>query len=141
MGVQGFERWKSNWRVLAPGGAVRIDVGGSGNEGAHDVSLAPRTPVVLVAAGRRGGRRLRAFAREARIELVREYLAFPSAEAPAYLVENDPVTGRLFVKNVLAAPPGAPFVLRSAVALFRRLATPRALEALAPGRVAVGRTT
>jgi hypothetical protein len=140
MRVGGSDRWKSNWRVVAPSGSVRIDVGGR-NRTAQDVRLAPRTSVVLVAPGRRGGARLRAFAREASIDLDREYLAFPSADAPAYLVENDPVTARLFVKNVLASPPGAPFVLRTAVSLFRRLATPRTLRALAPGRVAVGRTT
>jgi hypothetical protein len=139
MRIRGSDRWKTNWRVVAPSGSVRIDVG-DGEGRAQAERLAARTSVVLVASGRRGGARLRSFAEEAGIELDREYLAFPSADAAAYLVENDPATAKLFVKNVLAAPPNASFALRMGVSLFRRLGTPAALAALAPGRIVVGKT-
>ena len=139
MGIQGSDRWKSNWRVVAPRGSVRIDVGGREAQ-AQVEGLASRTSVVLVSSGRRGRARLRAFAHEAGIDLEREYLAFPSAAAAAYLVENDPATAKLFLKNVLVAPPRASFALRIGISLFRRLGTPAALAALAPGRIVVGKT-
>jgi hypothetical protein len=87
--------------------------------------------------------RCRAFASAAGVELEREYLAFPSAAAPAYLVEDAPAALRLFVENILVAPPRVPFsrAVEGALSLLRRSRSWRTVRTLAPGRVAVGRRT
>src|ERR687886_746114 len=141
MSVRASDRWRENWRVVAPVGATKIDLGrgvGEG-EGRSAARLAAATPVVLVAAGAGAGRRCRAFAARHGIDVGREYIALPSAEAPAYLVENDPAPVRLFARSVLAAPPGAALVVRLGVSLLRTFPARAALRVLAPGRVVVGR--
>jgi hypothetical protein len=70
-----------------------------------------------------------------------EYLAFPTASTPAYLVEDAPATVRVFVKTMLVAPPRGFFapMIEAAVALLRALSPWRLIRAVAPGRVVVGR--
>lgn len=103
--------------------------------------LAAGTPVVLSAPAPGAAARCRAFATAAGIELEREYLAFPTAAAPAYLVEDVPAPVRLFVTNVLTAPPRTRFALPMEIGLglLRRLKSWRLVRMLAPGRVVVGR--
>ena len=71
----------------------------------------------------------------------REYLAFPSAEAPAYLVEDEPASVRVFVQTVLAVPPRTALALPMHLAfrVLRSFGTWRLTRMLAPGRVVVGR--
>jgi hypothetical protein len=74
----------------------------------------------------------------------REYLAFPSADAPAYLVEDSPATVALFVDAILVPPPRGRFArpARLGVELLRRSPRRASLfRALAPGRVVVGSRT
>ena len=71
--------------------------------------LPPGSPVVLVASAPGAIRRCRSFAAATNVNLESEYLAFPSASAPAYLVEDDPAPLRLFVKTILVAPPRSAF--------------------------------
>jgi hypothetical protein len=142
MRVRGSDRWRENWRVVAPAGATKIDLGRGGEDDLGTVARVPAaTPVVLVAGGVGAGRRCRAFAARHGIDVRREYIALPSAEAPAYLVENDPAPVRLFAQSVLAAPPGAALVVRLGVALLRLFPARASLRLLAPGRVVVGRAT
>jgi hypothetical protein len=140
----GSLRWQDNWLVLAPPGAVRVDLdrrGASGNAIPLVASLATGGRVVIAASGPRAARRCREFAAAAELEVERSYLAFPSARAPAYIVEDDPAPLRLFLQTILAAPPGRRFSkpLAAVVALVRALSPSRAVRALAPGRIVLGR--
>jgi hypothetical protein len=80
-------------------------------------------------------------AAQAGIVTEREYLAFPSAEAPAYLIEDEPTSVRVFVHSVLAVPPRTTLALplHLAFRILRSLGTWRLTRMLAPGRVVVGR--
>ncbi|TMK32582.1 MAG: hypothetical protein E6G64_06625 [Actinobacteria bacterium] len=71
----------------------------------------------------------------------RTYLAFPSAEAPAYLVEDEPASVRVFLKTILVVPPRSKLSLPmlAAVRILRSLGTQSTMRTLAPGRVVVGR--
>lgn len=141
----GHERWKDNWRVVSPAGAVRVDVHRSAAKRSASrrmVSELPTgSPVVLVASAPRAIDRCRTFAAEVGIELQREYLAFPSAQAPGYLVEDAPAPLRLFVETILVAPARTSLavLIDSSVSLLRSLGPLWLIRALAPGRVAVGR--
>jgi hypothetical protein len=132
--------------VVAPPGAVEVDVPRSRSRRkdarALLASLAAGTPVVLCAAAPFARRRIRRIAREAGIELQREYLAFPSAATPAYLVGDARQPIRLFIEHALVVPPGmrvSPPV-SFGVTAARRLRPARLLRLLAPGRLAIGRT-
>jgi hypothetical protein len=139
-----MDRWRSNWRVVSPSGAVRADVGWTAaarRAARRDLRALPSgTPVVLCASAPLAVRRSRRLAGHAGIELDRAYLAFPSAAAPAYLVEDAPAAARVFVADVLVAPPGSVLTtpIGAVLAVVRRSAPWRLLRALAPGRVIVG---
>lgn len=140
----GAERWRENWRVVSPRGAVRADLPRSPAKRRALTrqirQLAPGTPVVLFASAPGAIGRCRRFTADAGLELEREYLAFPSAGAPAYLVEDAPAPVRLFVKAVLAAPPGIALAAPVDAGLGALRASPwRLLRRISPGRVAVGR--
>jgi hypothetical protein len=141
------ERWRENWLAVSPSGGVRVHVGRSRIErlASHRTvaTLPAGTPVVLTSSAPRAIRRCRSFASQAGIALEREYLALPSAEAPAYLVEDAPASIAVFVESVLFAPPGVPFraAVETAVRVVRALRAWRLVRAAARGRVAVGRCT
>jgi hypothetical protein len=143
--VIGTQRWRENWAVLAPPGAVRVDLARARVRQRalrEDVAeLATGTTVVLCAGGLGASRRCKVFADATNLELESEYLAFPSATAPAYLVEDDQASIRFFAKEILVAPPRlAPRVLIDAgLSLLRAGGAWRLLRRLAPGRVAVGK--
>jgi hypothetical protein len=146
MAVISNERWRNNWLVVGPTGAVAVDLGRSSatKRRLHERSireLPPATPVVLRASAPGAIRRCRRFAAEAGIELEREYLAFPSARSPAYLVEDAPATVDVFVKTALVTPPRTPFStpIEACLGLLRALSPWRLIRSLAPGRVVVGR--
>ena len=139
------KRWRDNWLVVSPPGAVRVDLrrwGANHRDAMRAVGDLPAgTPVVLSAVAPGAIGRCRSFAAETGIEVEGEYLAFPTASAPAYLVEDAPATVRVFVKTMLVAPPRGLFapVIEAAVALLRALSPWRLIRAVAPGRVVVGR--
>lgn len=140
-------RWRDNWRSVAGGGAVHVELprsrAGRGASAAAVRELGAGTPVVLSASAPGAAGRCRAFASAAGIAVERDYLAFPTAAAPAYLVEDAPAPVLRFVANVLMAPPRTRFALPMEVGLglLRRLKSWRLVRALAPGRVVVGRRT
>jgi hypothetical protein len=109
--------------------AARLETAGTG------------TPIVLCASAPFARRRIRKAAEEHGVELVREYLAFPSAAAPAYLAEADAPALRLFIEHALVVPPGLRIRWPAELALrvVRVLKPTRLLRLVAPGRIAVGR--
>ena len=140
----GAERWRENWLVIGPPGAVRVDVQRSAAKrralGQRLRDLPPGTPVVLCASAPGAIRRCRRFASAAAVELEREYLAFPSAAKPGYLVEDRPETVSAFARTILAPPPRAAlaFPIEVGLSVIRALRSWRLIRLLAPGWVAVG---
>ena len=140
------KRWAKNWRVVSPEGAVRVDLERSpvGRRALRRKirDLPATTPVVLVATAPRARARARAFATEAGIDVECEYLAFPSAASPAYLVEDAQAPVRLFLDRILVAPPRSVWSTPIDIGLkFLRALPWRLLRAAAPGRIVVGRRT
>jgi hypothetical protein len=137
-------RWGENWRAVSPVGAVRVSLHRSvarRHARQDEIRCLPAgTPVVLCASAPGALGRCRRFASGAGLELERQYLAFPSADAPAYLVEDAPAPVSLFVETVLAAPPRTRFSLPigAGLGLLRR-GPWRLFRAVAPGRVVVSR--
>jgi hypothetical protein len=143
--VIGAARWRDNVRIVGPPGATRVELGRSRarrRAALRTVADLPTGAAVVFSTSAPGAaRRSRAFAAEAGLEIECEYLALPTASAPAYLVEVAPAPVGVFVEAVLVAPPGirlsAPAA--GAVSVIRALGAWRVLPALAPGRVVVAR--
>ena len=141
----GSDRWRGNWRIVSRPGTVRVDLGRSARRREAALRMVRELPtdadVVLCASAPGAARRCRAFAAESGLALEREYLAFPSAAAPAYLVEDAPAPVGVFMKAVLVTPPGIRLSgpVDACLTLARTLSPWRLVRALAPGRVAVGR--
>jgi hypothetical protein len=97
--------------------------------------------VVIVSGAPRAAVRCRTFAARTGIELEREYIALPSAAAPAYLIEDARETFRAFVDQVQASPSrGLVGLAHDAALQLMQTLRPRGLVAwFAGGRVAVGR--
>jgi hypothetical protein len=138
-------RWRDNWRIVSPAGAVAIELHRSRAQRRRALerarALPASTPVTVITAAPGAARRGRRFAAQAGIVAERRYLAFPSAAAPGCLVEDVRPAIRLFAQSVLVLPPHAPLAtaLGAVLALVRLLRPWRAIRALAPGRVIVGR--
>jgi hypothetical protein len=129
--------------VVAPPDAVELDLPfgrGSRADVRRRLSALPSgTPIVLCASGRLSPRRTRRLLRETGMDVAREYLAFPSASVPVYLVEDDRAAIRYFSDSALVAPPGSGRLVRLGVGTLRALRSPRLLGRVAPGRVVTGR--
>jgi hypothetical protein len=144
MRVAGQPRWQETWRIVGRPGAVRIELARGRGARASSAALGglpAGTPVVLSAPAPGAIRACRRAAARAGVAVEREYLAFPSATAPAYLVEAVPGPVRVFTREVLVAPPrpGAVPALSAAVALARAVRSWRLMRALAPGALVVGK--
>ena len=137
--------WQNNWKaVAAPRRGThrpapwrrRLRCIGTPSQGGLEIGEA----VVICTSAPGADRRCRRFAAGAGLKLDRSYLAFPSAAAPAYLVEDSPEAIALFARSVLVAPPRARFALAIEVVLLvvRRLRLWWLVRLLAPGRLAVG---
>jgi len=143
--MRGEQRWRSNLQIVGPPAAEQIPLPTSRSIRRASEQRLSELPigssVVLVATAPRAGRHCKAVAGRARVAVERSYLAFPSAEAPAYLVEDEAASIRVFLKNILVAPPRHKLSLPmlAAVRILRSLGTPRTVRALAPGRVVIGR--
>jgi hypothetical protein len=139
------ERWRRNVAVVGRDDSVDVVLPRSRAACAalarRIAALPAGTPVVLSAAAPFACRRTRRFADAAGIDVTRDYLAFPSALAPAYLVDDAPQPIRVFVEYALAAPPGVslPAPVGLGVGLLRSLAPVRLIRLVSAGRVAVGR--
>lgn len=143
--MRGERRWQSNRRIVGPAGATQIQLPASRRARRTSEQrlreLPAGTSVVLVATAPRASNRCRAVAGRAGIAVERTYLAFPSAEAPAYLVEDEPASVGVFLKSILVVPPRSRLSLPmlAAVRILRSLGTRRTMRMLAPGRLIVGR--
>jgi hypothetical protein len=138
-------RWRDNRSLVGTADAVEVDVprarAGQAAARRRIASLEPGAGVVVCASGPFPGRRVRRLAEATALALDRQYLAFPSAAAPAYLVEDAPAAIDYFLRHTLVAPPGVRFgpALELVVAALRRFAPVRLVRLAVPGRVAVGR--
>ena len=138
-------RWQDNLRMIAPPEAVPGEVRWRARDRralrSELQGLPSGTPVVLLSLGPGGRRRCRALAEDAGIQVEREYVAFPSARAPAYLVEDAASAWGYFVRAVLATPPRVrlPRLVDAAVRIARAVSRWPAVRMLSPGRVVVGR--
>jgi hypothetical protein len=136
--------WQNNWKAVAAPGAARIDLRRGGAAALHRDSrqggLVIGEEVVICTSAPGANRRCRRFAARAGLHIDRSYLAFPSAAAPAYLVEDSPEAIAVFARSVLVAPPRARFALAIEVVLLvvRRLRLWWLVRLLAPGRLSVG---
>ena len=138
-------RWRENWRIIAPPGAVRVDMkrsAGSRRALLKEVANLPLgTPVVMLARAPRATGRCKHFAQAAGIAVEREYLTFPSATAPCHLIEDARASISLYVDTLLVAPPGKLFSrpLELCLSVLRAVPSWRLVRRLAPGRAVVGR--
>jgi hypothetical protein len=134
--------WAERWRVVAPAGAVRVDIDLRARpSGGGLPRLAPGGALVLCASGPFARRRVRRAAARGGVALEREYLALPSGAEPAFLVQDGPAALDYFRRRILATPPGlARTAWLAEVALRAARALPTAvLTAVVPGRLAIGR--
>lgn len=141
----GNERWQENWRAVSPTGGTLVHVSRSRRERRalrQTVGGLPvGTPVVVSASAPGAIRRCRGFAAQTGLVVEREYLAVPTARAPAYLVEDTPTSVGVFLESVLFAPPGVPFrpVVEALLLIARKLRAWRLVRAAAPAHMLVGR--
>lgn len=134
------------WRLLTEPGTVQVDLPGSAaarRRLRQQIGTLPAgTAVVLCSAAVGSRMRCRRFARDAGIQLQREYVAVPSMHAPACYVEDTPQALRYFFSQLLALPRGGTVksAMLGAAKTAARLQFPwPAFGAVAPVRVAVGR--
>jgi lipopolysaccharide/colanic/teichoic acid biosynthesis glycosyltransferase len=139
---------RSPWQLLTRPSAIQIELPASSASRHHLQrqvrELAPGTEVVVSCTALTSHWRTRRFAREAGIDVVREYVAIPGMAPPTCYVENTPLTLRHFFTQVSVLPGGGPTVsaLLAAAKQAARFVFPAALiGALAPTRLMVGRVS
>jgi hypothetical protein len=141
-------QWTSpgqRWRLLAPEGAVAVEVSpgprGIRRAVAELRALPGGTPVVLLDY-RPGGRlRARRVAAAGAIVIDRQYVALPSLRRPIVVAEDSRDPLRWACRTLVAPPPGitrAHALVDAAVRLLRR--RPEVAGWAGSGRVVVGRT-
>ncbi|HSS95301.1 MAG TPA: hypothetical protein VLR46_15110, partial [Candidatus Dormibacteraeota bacterium] len=98
------------WQLVTAPGTLRFDVPASPTARRRLRQqirhLPPGTNVVLGCAALGSRRRCRRFARYAGIEILREYIAVPSAGPPTCYVESSPAALRYFFTQLLTVPRG-----------------------------------
>jgi len=139
------DRWRGNWQVISPAGSVRVPLGrtrAAARRAEEDVRrLPPETPVVIVASAPRAASRCRRFTARTGIRVDREYLALPTAEAPAYLVEDARASFATFVRTIPPAPSRGLLgvVQEAALSVVRAVRPRRLVRSTAAGRIIVGK--
>jgi hypothetical protein len=85
-------------------------------------------------------RRCRGFARVTAVQVEREFLAFPTVEAPGCLVEDAEAPVRTLIDTATLLPPRnvLALIVDAGARVLHTLRPWRTVRALAPGRVAVG---
>jgi hypothetical protein len=133
------------WQLLAPGALCR-DVPASAparRRLARRLRTLPGGTTVILRCTAVGSRRLcRRLARDAGIELLREYVAVPAIGPPTCYVEDSPSPLRYFVTHVLALPGGGSAIsaaLEAVKALSGSFLPLGLVGSLAPNRLALGR--
>ncbi len=133
------------WRLLAPDGAVAVDVSPGPRAVRRAVAelraLPGGTPVVLLDP-RPGGRfRARRIAASGAIVIDRQYVALPSLRRAIVVADDSRDSLRWACRSLVTPPPGitwAHALLDTAVKLLRR--RPEVASWVSAGRVVVGRT-
>jgi phosphotransferase family enzyme len=133
------------WQLLAPG-ALCHDVPASAAARRRLArrlrTLPPGTTIVLRSEGVGSRQRCRHLARDAGIELIREYVAVPSIDPPTCYVEDSTSALRYFTTHVLALPGGGPAAsaaLEAAKSISGSILPLGLVGRLAPNRLALGR--
>jgi hypothetical protein len=134
------------WQLVTVPGTRRFDVPPSAEARRRLVrqvrTLPGGAPIILSTKALGSRRRCRRFARQAGIELVREYVAIPSLDRPTCYVEDSPSALRYFFTELLTLPRGGA-ARSAAVAAIKGIARsffPAALVgSAAPIRIALGR--
>jgi hypothetical protein len=143
-GVHTVERWRQNRHVIAPADAFVAEMAAlprsSGALLGEVGALAAGSPVILCSPPPFARRRCRRFAAAAGIDIHGEYLALPTAGAPAYLVEDSPAATAYFLRSILVPPPRriwtTPF--RLCLSVLSRLPNPGLIVRLIAPRMVVG---
>lgn len=137
---------ESPWRLLTSPTAMQLDPSVSSRrrrELRQQVRDLPAgTPVVLCSSAFGSRWRCRRFARDAGIEVLREFVAIPSAAPPTCYVEETPQALRYFFTQVSALPGGGAAVsalLAGAKKAARLVFPSNLIGALAPTRIVLGR--
>src|SRR6266566_4055980 len=134
------------WRLVTAPGTVRFDVPRS-SAGRHrlaaQVRALPAGAGVVLTSGALGARRrFRGFARDAGIELLREYVGIPSLDPPTCYVEDSPSALRYFLTQLVTLPRGGA-VMTAALAAIQNMTRyffpAGLLRSAAPARIALGR--
>ncbi len=134
------------WRLVTAPGTVRFDVPRS-SAGRHRLAAQVRAlpagaGVVLTSAALGARRRFRGFARDAGIELLREYVGIPSLDPPTCYVEDSPSALRYFLTQLVTLPRGGA-VMTAALAAIQNMTRyffpAGLLRSAAPARIALGR--
>ena len=133
------------WRLLAPEGAVAVDVSSGPRAVRRAIgelrALPGGTPVVLL-DHRPGGRlRARRIAAVGVVVIDRQYVALPSLRRAIMMAEDSRESLRWACRSLVAPPPGitwAHLPLDIAVKLLRR--RPEIAGWVSAGRIMVGRT-
>ena len=141
-------QWTSagqRWRLLAPQGAVAVEVSpgprGIRRAVAELRALPGGTPVVLLDYWPGGRLRARRLAAAGAIVIDRQYVALPSLRRPIVVAEDNRDLIRWACRMLVAPPPGitrAHALVDAAVRLLRR--RPEVAGWAGSGRVVVGRT-
>jgi hypothetical protein len=135
------------WQLVTAPGSIRFTVPASTlawRRLRHQVrNLAPGAPVVLTCAALGSARRrCRRFAREAGIEILREFVAIPSLDSPTCYIEDAHAALSYFFVDLLALPKGSS-AISAPLLVMKRLARtffPAALVgSVAPIRIIIGR--
>jgi hypothetical protein len=143
-GAHAVERWRGNRQMVAPADALVAEVAPLRRRNGALIrrvgALAAGSPVVVCSPPPFARSRCRRFAAAAGIEIDREYLALPTAGAPAYLVEDGPAATAYFVRSILVPPPGRIWTapLRLCVSAVSRLPNPGLIVRVVAPRMVVG---
>jgi hypothetical protein len=134
------------WELLTAPGTLRFDLPGVRATRRGLVRRMRALPAgatfVVCCTAAASAWRCRRFASDAGIEVLREYVAIPSAGSPTCYVEDTPVALRHFLLQVLALPRGGAVIsaLLRAVKAISAVVFPWAfIGAVAPSRVVLGR--
>ncbi len=146
LGLRSGHTHERPWRLLTSSTALHLELPVSPEVGSRLQrqirSLAPGASVVLSCAAIGSRWLCRRFARDAGIEILREYVAIPSAAPPTTYVQETASVLRYFFTEVSVLPGGGAAIsaLLAAAKKTARFVFPAALiGALAPARIVVGR--
>ncbi len=134
------------WQHVAGPGSIRFDVPASiaaRRRLRHRVrKLPPGASVVLSCAALGSRRRCRQFARDAGIEILREYVALPSVDSPTCYIEDSGAALRHFFTELVTLPKGSAALsapLQAMKEVARTFFPATLVGAVVPIRIVLGR--